>query len=167
MDTVQKNRRRKERKMNTKVILVQDVMNLGEEGDIKEVKRGYARNYLIPKKLAIPYNKNNVKLIEARKTLIEQKKEEKRKAALGLKERLESLELKIIMPMGENGRLFGSVTNSIIADELQKLGITVEKKKIEIPDHTIKAQGNYKVRVRLYDNQEALLKVLVNPKQDS
>ncbi|MFQ3619394.1 MAG: 50S ribosomal protein L9 [Spirochaetales bacterium] len=153
--------------MNTKVILVQDVMNLGEEGDIKEVKRGYARNYLIPKKLAIPYNKNNVKLIEARKTLIEQKKEEKRKAALGLKERLESLELKIIMPMGENGRLFGSVTNSIIADELQKLGITVEKKKIEIPDHTIKAQGNYKVRVRLYDNQEALLKVLVNPKQDS
>ena len=152
--------------MNTKVILIQDVKDLGEEGDVKEVRRGYARNYLIPKKLAVPFTKGNLKLIEARRAIIEQKKEEKRQAALGLKERLESLSLKIVMPMGENGRLFGSVTNAIIAEELQKLGISIEKKKIEIPEHTIKAQGTYKVRVKLYDNQEAVLKVLVNPKEE-
>jgi len=153
--------------MNTKVILIQDVKDLGEEGDVKEVKRGYARNYLIPKKLAVPFTKGNLKLIEARRAIIEQKKEEKRQAALGLKERLESLSLKIVMPMGENGRLFGSVTNAIIADELQKLGISIEKKKIEIPEHSIKAQGTYKVKVKLYDNQEAVLKVLVNPKEEA
>lgn len=153
--------------MNTKVILIQDVKDLGEEGDVKEVKRGYARNYLMPKKLAVPYTKGNLKLIEARRAIIEQKKEEKRQAALGLKERLESLSLKIVMPMGENGRLFGSVTSAIIADELQKLGISVEKKKIEIPEHAIKTQGTYKVRVKLYDNQEGVLKVLVNPKEET
>jgi large subunit ribosomal protein L9 len=153
--------------MNTKVILIQDVKDLGEEGDVKEVKRGYARNYLIPKKLAVPFTKGNLKLIEARRAIIEQKKEEKRQAALGLKERLESLSLKIVMPMGENGRLFGSVTNAIIADELQKQGISIEKKKIEIPEHSIKAQGTYKVKVKLYDNQEAVLKVLVNPKEEA
>lgn len=153
--------------MNTKVILIQDVKDLGEEGDVKEVKRGYARNYLIPKKLAVPFTKGNLKLIEARRAIIEQKKEEKRQSALGLKERLESLSLKIVMPMGENGRLFGSVTNAIIAEELQKIGISIEKKKIEIPEHSIKAQGTYKVKVKLYDNQEAVLKVLVNPKEEA
>ncbi len=153
--------------MNTKVILIQDVKDLGEEGDIKEVKRGYARNYLLPKKLAVPFTKSNLKLMEARRAIIEKKKEEKRQAALGLKERIESINLKIVMPMGENGRLFGSVNNAIIADELQKLGISIERKKIEIPEHTIKAQGTYKVKVKLYDNQEATLKVLVNPKEDS
>jgi large subunit ribosomal protein L9 len=153
--------------MNTKVILIQDVKNLGEEGDIKEVKRGYARNYLIPKALVVPYTKGNLKLIEARRSIIEKRKEEKRQEAQGLKERLESLNLKIMMPMGENGRLFGSVTNAILADELQKLGISIEKKKIEIPDHTIKAQGTYKVKVKLYDNQEAVLKVMVNPKEET
>lgn len=153
--------------MNTKVILIQDVKDLGEEGDVKEVKLGFARNYLIPKKFAVPFTKGNLKLIEARRAIIEQKKEEKRQAALGLKERIETLSLKIVMPMGENGRLFGSVTSAIIEDELQKLGISVEKKKIEIPEHAIKAQGTYKVRVKLYDNQEAVLKVLVNPKEET
>ncbi len=153
--------------MNTKVILIQDVKNLGEEGDIKEVKRGYARNYLIPNALVVPYTKGNLKLIEARRSIIEKRKEEKRQEAQGLKERLESLNLKIMMPMGENGRLFGAVTNAILADELQKLGIPIEKKKSEIPDHTIKAQGTYKVKVKLYDNQEAVLKVMVNPKEET
>jgi large subunit ribosomal protein L9 len=151
--------------MNTKVILMQDVKNLGEEGDIKEVARGYARNFLFPRKLVVPYNKGNATMIEGRRAIIEKKKEEKRQAALGLKERLEAAALKIVMPMGDNGKLFGSVTSAAIADELQKAGITVERKRIEIPDHTIKNQGNYKVKVRLYENQEAVLTVAVNPKE--
>ncbi|MDR1933178.1 MAG: 50S ribosomal protein L9 [Spirochaetales bacterium] len=152
--------------MNTKVILVTDVKNLGEEGDIREVARGYARNYLLPGKFVVPYNKGNLALIEGRRAAIEKKKEEKRQQALGLKERIEGTFLKIVMPMGENGRLFGSVTNATIADELGRTGITVERKRVEVPDHTIKSQGNYKVKVRLYENQEAILTVAVNPKEE-
>jgi large subunit ribosomal protein L9 len=152
--------------MNTKVILVTDVKNLGEEGDIKEVARGYARNYLFPRKFVVPYNKGNLAMIEGRRAAIEKKKEEKRGAAQGLKERIEGALLKIVMPMGDNGKLFGSVTSSTLADELGKAGISVERKRIEIPGHTIKTQGNYKVKVRLYENQEALLSVAVNPKEE-
>jgi large subunit ribosomal protein L9 len=151
--------------MNTKVILVTDVKNLGEEGDVKEVARGYARNYLLPRKFVVPYNKGNLTMIEGRRAVIEKKKEEKRGAALGLKERLEAITVKIVMPMGDNGKLFGSVTNAAIADELGKMGIAVERKRVEVPGHTIKSQGNYKVKVRLYENQEAVLNVAVNPKE--
>jgi large subunit ribosomal protein L9 len=150
--------------MNTKVILVTDVKNLGEEGDIKEVARGYARNYLLPRKFVVPYNRSNLAMIEGRRAVIEKKKEEKRGEAQGLRERIEGVPLKIIMPMGDNGRLFGSVTNATIAEELGKAGLSVERKRIEIPGRTIKSQGNYKVKIRLYENQEALLSVAVNPK---
>ncbi len=152
--------------MHTKVILVQDVKNLGEEGDIKEVARGYARNFLFPKNLVVSHTKGNLAMLEARRAVIEKRKEEKRSHALGVKEQIEATPVRIIMPMGDNGRLFGSVTNATIADELQKAGIIVERKKIEVPDHTIKAQGNYKVKIRLYDNQEAILSVAVNPKEN-
>ncbi|MDR1179479.1 MAG: 50S ribosomal protein L9, partial [Spirochaetales bacterium] len=145
--------------MNTKVILVTDVKNLGEEGDVKEVARGYARNYLLPRKFVVSYNKGNLAIIEGRRAVINKKKEEKRTAALGLKERIEALTLKIIMPMGDNGKLFGSVTGAAIADELGKTGIIIERKRVEVPGHTIKTQGNYRIKVRLYENQEAFLNV--------
>ena len=150
--------------MNTKVILVEDVKNLGEEGDIKEVARGYARNYLFPRKSVVPYNKANLNMIEGRKAVIEKKKEDKRLAASSVKEQIEAAVMKIVMPMGDNGKLFGSVTSATIAEELGKQGINVERKRIEIPDTSIKSQGNYKVKIRLYENQEAILSVAVNPK---
>ena len=150
--------------MNTKVILVTDVKNLGEEGDIKEVARGYARNYLLPRKYVVPYNKGNLAMIEGRRASIEKKKEDKRTAARSLKDQIEAATITIVMPMGDNGKLFGSVTNATIADELGKAGITVERKRIEVPDHTIKSQGNYTVKVRLYENEEARLAVAVNPR---
>ncbi len=149
--------------MHTKVILMQDIPNLGEEGDIKVVARGYARNYLFPKKLVVPHNKGNLAVLEARRAAIEKHKEEKRRHAQGVKERIESTPLTIIMPMGDKGRLFGSVTSTNIVDELQKMGILVERKKVEVPESSIKSQGNYKVKIRLYDNQEAILSVAVNP----
>ncbi len=73
--------------MHTKVILVQDVKNLGEEGDIKEVARGYARNFLFPKNLVVSHTKGNLAMLEARRAVIEKRKEEKRSHALGVKER--------------------------------------------------------------------------------
>ena len=149
--------------MNTKVILLTDVKNLGEEGDIREVARGYARNYLLPRKFVVPYNKGNLAMIESRRAAIEKKKEEKRAQSSGLKEQIESNVMKIVMPMGDNGKLFGSVTGATIAEELGKAGMIIERKRIEVPGSTIKTMGNYKVKVRLYENQEAILTVAVNP----
>lgn len=144
-----------------KIILNKDVQNLGEEGDIREVARGYARNYLIPKGFGVAYTKQNLALLEGRRKAIEKRKEEKRDRAAGLRERIEALSLTIPMTVGETGRLFGSVTNAMISEELAKLGVEVERKRIEIPEHTIKMVGNYVVKVRLYGSEVASLKVSV------
>jgi large subunit ribosomal protein L9 len=144
-----------------KVILNQDVIGLGEEGDIKEVANGYARNYLLPKKLAMPETKQNLAVLEHKRAAIEKRKEGKRLEALSLKERLEAEELKFSMPAGENGKLFGSVNNANVLQELEKKGFTVEKKRIEIPDHAIRSVGNYKIRIRLYDKEEAIVRVVI------
>jgi len=92
---------------------------------------------------------------------IERRRDEKRTEALGLKERLEAEELKFSMPAGENGKLFGSVNNATLAAELDKRGYQIEKKRIEVPEHAIRATGTFKARVRLYDKEEAVLKVVV------
>jgi len=149
--------------MTMKVILNQDVVNLGEEGDVKSVADGYGRNFLIPKGMAVPYTKKYINIFEQKKDLLLKKKEEKKQQALGIKEKIEALEgLKIVMPAGESGKLFGSVNNSVIADALAKEGITVEKKKIELPEHNIKTIGNFNIKVRLYGNQTATLKIAVS-----
>jgi large subunit ribosomal protein L9 len=144
-----------------KIILNQDVVGLGEEGDIREVAEGYARNYLIPRKLAVPHNRQNLAQFVSRKSAIEGRKEEKRKEAMSLKERLESEELKFVMPAGESGKLFGSVNNALIGAELEKRGYTLERKRIEVPEHHIRQAGNFTVKVKLYGNEEAALKVVV------
>jgi large subunit ribosomal protein L9 len=145
-----------------KVILSTDVPNLGEEGDVREVKRGYARNFLMPRSLALPYNKQSIAVIESRRVAIEKRKEEKRQHAQTLKDRIEEMVLDLKMPAGENGRLFGAVTSAAIADELSKHEVSIERKRIDIPEHTIKASGTYRVRIRLYGNEEASLRVQVN-----
>jgi large subunit ribosomal protein L9 len=144
-----------------KIILNQDVVGLGEEGDVREVADGYARNYLIPRKLAVPHTKANLAQLAGRKTAIEGRKEEKRKEAMSLKERLEAEELLFSMPAGESGKLFGSVNNSLIAVELEKKGYALEKRRIEVPEHHLRQVGNYIVKVKLYGNEEASLKVVV------
>jgi large subunit ribosomal protein L9 len=144
-----------------KIILNQDVVGLGEEGDIREVAEGYARNYLIPRKLAVRHNKQNLAQFTNRKSAIEGRKEEKRKEAMGLKERLEAEELRFTMPAGESGKLFGSVNNALIGAELEKRGYTLERKRIEVPEHHIRQTGTFAVKVKLYGNEEASLKVVV------
>ncbi len=144
-----------------KVILNQDVMGLGEEGDIKEVANGYARNFLLPKKLAVLNTRENLAVLEHKRTAIETRKDEKRKEAQGLRERLEAEEIKFSVPAGENGKLFGSVNNTLVAVELEKKGFQIEKKRIEIPEHTIRSVGTYKVKVKLYDKEEAVIKLIV------
>ncbi len=144
-----------------KVILNADVANLGEEGDIKEVKNGYARNFIFPRKLGMPYNKANLAIIDAKKDAIEKRREEKRQAALSLKEKLEAAPLQIGMTTGRNGKLFGSVNAAMIVAELAKSGIEIEKKAVDIPDNSIKAVGNYKVGIKLYGGEVAQITVAV------
>lgn len=149
-----------------KVILNQDIPNLGEEGDIREVKPGYARNYLLPGKLAMPYNRQNLLALEQKKAAIEKRKEEKRQEALGLKEKLETEEIVFKMPAGTGGKLFGSVTNALIADALEKKGYAIERKRIEVPEHTIKQLGEFQVKVKLYERRDAVIKVLVEKSEE-
>lgn len=144
-----------------KVILNQDVKSLGEEGDVKDVATGYARNYLFPRNLAVPCNNATLAHFESRKAEIEEKKALKRVEAASLKEKLEATMLTFIMPAGVNGKLYGAVTNQTMADEFKKLGFEIERKRIEVPGLTFKCVGKYNVTVRLYEGSSATVPVIV------
>ncbi|MCF0241268.1 MAG: 50S ribosomal protein L9 [Treponema sp.] len=148
-----------------KVILNEDVKHLGEEGDVKNVANGYARNFLLPRNLAVPYNESTVAIFEAKKAEIEARKEQKRKDSASLKEKLEAMEMELVMPAGANGKLFGSVTNTLVAENLAKAGYDIERKRIDIPGVAIKSVGNYKVVVKLYESQTAELTVVVKAQE--
>jgi len=142
-----------------KIILNQDVHNLGEEGDVVEVKNGYARNFLLPKNFAVLFNKANQAIFAGKAKAIEKRKEDKRKAASTLRERLDSMTLTLTVSAGESGKLFGSVTNTMIMEALAKEGIEIEKKRIEVASHDIKMVGTYTVKIRLYEGESASLKL--------
>ena len=144
-----------------KVILNKDLATLGEEGDVKEVAKGYARNYLFPRGIALPYTPRMIKIIEGRKAEIDSRKEQKRLDARSLKEKLDAYELNITMPAGANGRLYGAVTNQTIADELLKGGFQIERKRIELPGNGFKSTGKYKALIKLYENQSAEIAVTI------
>jgi len=144
-----------------KVILNKDLAPLGEEGDVRDVARGYARNFLFPRNIAVPYNEKTVKIFEARKDQIEARKAQKRKDAASLKERLEALTLELRMPAGANGKLYGAVTSQTIMDELGKQGFQIERKRIEVPGTSIKSVGKYRVTLRLYEGASAEVQITV------
>ncbi|MDR2101145.1 MAG: 50S ribosomal protein L9 [Treponema sp.] len=144
-----------------KVILNKDLATLGEEGDVKDVARGYARNYLFPRNIALPYTESTIRLFESRREEIEARKADKRKDALGLREKLETLEMVITMPAGANGKLYGAVTAQTIADELDKQGFKIERKRIELTGNSFKSVGKYKVAIKLYENASAELSLTV------
>jgi len=144
-----------------KVILNKDLAPLGEEGDVKDVAKGYARNYLFPRGIALPFTPRMMKLIEGRRAEIEARKEQKRLDARGIKEKLDALELSITMPAGANGRLYGAVTNQTIADELVKAGFQIERKRIELAGNGFKSVGKYKATVKLYENNSAEISIAI------
>ena len=144
-----------------KIILYKDVPNLGEEGDVKEVANGYARNFLIPQKFAVRYNKATEIELAQKQKAIARRKEEKVTAASDLKTRIEGMEMEIAVAAGDKGKLFGSVTSVAIVDYLHSQGLEVERKKVELPEGGIKMVGTHNVRVKLYGGEEATLKVTV------
>ena len=144
-----------------RVILNQDVPNLGELGDVKDVAAGYARNFLFPRSLAFAHNVKSLALFEKRKAEIEAIKASKRSASSNLKEKIEADEIVLILPAGANGKLYGAVTGHNVADELLKKGIDIDRKRIEVPVRSIKSIGSYKIAIRLYDKGESTRRITI------
>ena len=149
-----------------KVILNKDVNHLGEEGDVKVVADGYARNYLFPRSLALPYTPEVVAIFEGRKAEIEARKAQKREAAKSDKEKLEAMALSITVPASAGGKLYGAVSAQTVIDLLAKEGFAFERKRIEIPGNAIKQTGVYKINVKLYENAVAEVHVEVKGQVD-
>jgi large subunit ribosomal protein L9 len=148
-----------------KVILKEDLENLGPAGTLVEVKPGYGRNYLIPRGLAVIANPGNVRRYEEETRQRAHKIEQARKDAEALARRLGGMELTIPMRVGEENRLFGTVTTQQVADALQAKGIEVDRRKIAL-DEEIRVTGVYTATVRLDHDHSAGVKVVVVPENE-
>ncbi len=146
--------------MNVQLILNEDVPNLGRTGDVVKVRAGFARNYLLPRNLAVEANPKNLRAFEHQKRIAMDRREAQKSDALKLKARIESLALVIGAHAGEEGKLFGSVTSIDIERVLREKGINVERKKIHLAE-PIKQLGEFSVPVKLQPDVEASLKVEV------
>ncbi len=143
-----------------KVILQKDVPNLGDAGDIKEVSDGYARNYLLPRKLVIVSNESSKRATEHQMKLVKIKKEKRKKQSEKVAEGMAGLELTIGVQVGEEGKLFGSVTAMDISKKLKEKGFEIDKRKIII-ETPIKQEGEYTVKIKLDEGQTPSIKVIV------
>tara|TARA_B100000427_G_C15428840_1_gene559805 strand:- start:284 stop:730 length:447 start_codon:yes stop_codon:yes gene_type:complete len=143
-----------------KVILLQSYEKLGKVGEIVNVKPGFARNYLIPNRIASLATVQNIKALEVFLRAQENKEAKNRLNLEALSKKLNSLTMKFEVQVGEDDKLFGSVTSQMIADELSNQGYTIDKKEIEL-DETIKALGNYKVEINLGYDLDTKIKVKV------
>ena len=143
-----------------KVILLQSYEKLGKVGEIVNVKPGFARNYLIPNRIASLATVQNIRALEVFLRVQENKEAKNRLNLEALSKKLNSLTMKFEVQVGEDDKLFGSVTSQMIADELSNQGYTIDKKEIEL-DETIKALGNYKVEINLGYDLDTKIKVKV------
>ncbi|HEB75756.1 MAG TPA: 50S ribosomal protein L9 [Nitrospirae bacterium] len=143
-----------------KVILREDVEALGNMGDIVTVKNGYARNYLLPRKLAVEANPRNVKEFEHYRRTIQERANKVKNAAQALADRIASNPIEIRARAGEEEKLFGSVTNIDIEKALKESGFEIERRRIVL-DEPIKRLGEYTVKVRLHPEVTADLTVKV------
>ena len=145
-----------------KVILLQDVKSLGKKGDMVEVSDGYARNFILPKKVGVEANEVNKNDLKLQKANQEKVAKEQYDAAVALGKELEELTVNVSVKAGEGGRVFGAVTAKEIAQELSKQhGKDVDKKKIQLAD-SIKNIGTYEVSVKLHTKVNAKLTVKVD-----
>jgi large subunit ribosomal protein L9 len=143
-----------------KIILRQDYENLGKAGDIVNVKPGFARNYLLPRKIAYPAAPNYVRMLEEEKRQKQQRQRKEKKQAEELAVQLSSVSLTISASVGEEDKMFGSVTTQDIAEALKELGYEIDRRKIVL-DEPIKALGIYSVPIKLYPEVEGNVKVWV------
>ncbi len=152
-------------RMGMKIILMQDFESLGFEGDIVDVARGYARNYLFPKGVAIEASNSNVKAMDMRKGKIVANRTKDKEAAERVREKISQVTITVRQKVGEEGRLYGSVTSRDIAQELESEGIVVDRRKIVI-DETIRALGEFEVPIKLHPEVMAKIKVVVEGEEE-
>ncbi len=146
--------------MSMEVILREHVDNLGNRGDVVKVASGYARNYLLPRKLALAVTDANKRQIERERAAAEARESEEREAAQGIANKLEAIEIVIARRAGEGDALYGSVTSADIAESLAAQGFDLDKRKIQLGD-PIRAIGESTVPVRLHRDVTANVKVKV------
>jgi len=143
-----------------KVILREDVKNLGDMGEVVNVSNGYARNFLLPKKFAVEANTKNLKEFEHNKKVIAERASKIKESVKSAAEKLSAVSLTIKAKTGEDDKLFGSVTNMNIADALASEGFDIDKKKI-VMDEPIKRLGEYSVTIKLHPEISTQIKVQV------
>lgn len=144
-----------------KVILTQDVKSIGKKGQVIDASDGYARNYLIPKKLAVLADSKNMNELKTKQEANKYKKDMSMAAAKEVSEKMKKFEIKFKLKAGENGKIFGSVTSKDIADELnKKYFVEVDKKKVML-DEAIKNLGIYNIEIKLFEGISGTLKVVV------
>ncbi|HPG40350.1 MAG TPA: 50S ribosomal protein L9 [bacterium] len=143
-----------------KVILKKDFDTLGKAGDIIEVKQGYARNFLIPSKVAIAATPSNLQSFKEERKLLEKRELKGKKEAELLAAKLDKVSLTATVQVGEEDKVFGSVTNQNIADMLKDQGYEIDRKKIQL-DEPLKALGVYDIPIKLHHEVEAKVKVWV------
>jgi large subunit ribosomal protein L9 len=142
------------------VILREHMDNLGQRGEIVKVAAGYARNYLFPRKLALPVTAGNRRQVELQRAKFDVKEGEERKLAEGLAARLGALQIVIARKVGDTGALYGSVTSSDIAEALEAQGFSLDRRKLQLGE-PIKSVGDVDVPVKLHRDVTATVKVKV------
>ena len=147
------------------IILKETVDNLGQEGDVVKTKPGYARNYLIPKNIAVPANTTNLALLEQERAAIDARKERQDLEAETLTKKLAGTTVTINQRVGEDNRLFGSVSSGDIAEKLAELGIAIDKKKILLSE-PIKAVGETVIPIKTGFQMTAEITVQVVPLEE-
>jgi large subunit ribosomal protein L9 len=143
-----------------KVILRQDYEPLGKVGDVVDVKDGYARNFLIPKKIVYPATPGSIKAVEEERKRLQAKLQRERKSAELLATELEKVSVTIPVEVGEEDRIHGTVTTQMVADALLEKGYEIDKRKIEL-DEQIKTLGIYTAKIKLHPEVTAQIKVWV------
>lgn len=152
--------------MAMKVILRQDVPNLGSAGDVKQVAPGYFRNYLLPRGLAVEASKGNLRALQARSTTHTAKSVRAKQQFSALARQIEEISITIPVRLGEQGRIYGSVTNKDIAEALaQQADLTIDRHKIELHE-PLRSIGEHAVPVKLEHGEEAHLKVELVPESE-
>lgn len=142
-----------------KVILLENIKGVGKKDEIINAADGYARNFLLPKKLAVPADTGNMNNLKAKQESNTFRKNEEKKAAEEIAKKLNGILLKIQVKAGENGKIFGGVTNKEISEELKsQYSIDIDKKKIML-DQTIKNTGTFTIEIKLFEGVIGELKL--------
>jgi large subunit ribosomal protein L9 len=149
-----------------KVILKQDVENVGRKSDIVNVAAGYGRNFLIPRKLALEVTSSNLKMVEIERSALKKKVEQEHRSNRDLIQKLNQVTISFSRKAGEKDHIFGSVSAGDIKEALEKLGFEIDKKRIVL-DEPLKRLGNYTVTVKVHQDDKTEIKVAIVKEEES